>query len=337
MLDLSSLVRDEAPAAPSAPMKFIPYADAVRVPNIIVDGAAAPGTVLTLSHWPRSGTPAALRADTSAETVFRYLDTPSFHVDVGAASNNHFDEDGLIGLFTLVEPLIASRWRDRLVDAATAGDFGVYRSRDAARVAFVLGAYADHATSPLPSSTFAGSHAEVTSNLYREMLPMVPQLLTHVEDYRQLWEADDHELAASEAALDAGIVVIEPHDDLDLAVVRVPEDAAVPHSTALHTRTPHSRLIVVRGGSVELRYRYEGWVQLASRAIAPRVDLTPLADELNAEEQQGRWVFEGVDAITPRLYFDGAGTALSAEHVVSRMKQALQTGTAAWNPYDAPG
>jgi Family of unknown function (DUF6687) len=314
-------------------VSFIPYADAARVPNVIVDGAAAPRTVLTLSHWPKSGTPTALRADTSAEIVFKYLDTPGLHVDVGAASNNHFDEDGLIGLFTLVEPAIASRWRDRLVDAATAGDFGVYRSRDAARIAFALGACSDPATSPLPASTFAGSYGDVAANLYREMLPIVPRLLTHIEDYRTFWEADDRELAASEAAFDAGTVVVEPHEDLDLAVVRVPPDAAVPHSTALHTRTPHSRLIVVRGGSVELRYRYEGWVQFASRPIAPRVDLTPLAAALSAEEHDGRWVFEGVDAITPRLYLESARSDLSPESVVSRMEQALRTGAPAWNPY----
>jgi hypothetical protein len=315
-------------------LTFIPYHDAATVPNIIVDGAAAPGTVLTLSHWPRSGTPTVLRADTSAEIVFKYLDTPSLHVDVAGASNNHFDEDGLIGLFSLIEPAMASRWRDRLVDAATAGDFGVYRSRDAARMAFALGACADPATSPLPSSTFAGPYGEVTVNLYREMLPMMPELIAHIEDYRTLWEGDDQELATSEAALDAGRVVIEPHDDLDLAVVRVPVDAATPHPMALHTRTPHSRLIVVRGESVELRYRYEGWVQFASRVVAPRVDLTPLADELSTAESVGRWVFDGVDAITPRLFFDGARSELSADRVVSRMTQALRTGVPAWNPYE---
>ena len=73
---------------------------------------------------------------------------------------------------------------------------------------------------------------------------------------------------------------------------------------ALHTRTPHSRLIVVRGTSAELRYRYEGWVQFVSRQVAPRVDLAPLAAELTAEEAVGRWLFDGVDHITPRLYHD---------------------------------
>ena len=100
-----------------ASMQFIAYDAAATVPNIVVDGAAAPGTVLTLSHWPKSGTPAALRADTSAEIVFNYLDTPSVHVDVDAVSNNHFDEDGLIGIFTLV----AARPRVTLAGPARRG------------------------------------------------------------------------------------------------------------------------------------------------------------------------------------------------------------------------
>ena len=51
-------------------MCFVPYAEAADLPNIVVDGAAAAATVLTLSHWPKSGTPETLRADTSAEIVF---------------------------------------------------------------------------------------------------------------------------------------------------------------------------------------------------------------------------------------------------------------------------
>ena len=89
-------------------MRFVPYAEAADLPNIVVDGAAAAATVLTLSHWPKSGTPETLRADTSAEIVFKYLDAPAMHVDVGAASNNHFDEDGLIGIFALTRPDLAA-------------------------------------------------------------------------------------------------------------------------------------------------------------------------------------------------------------------------------------
>jgi hypothetical protein len=315
-------------------MHFVPYAAAAAVPNIVVDGAAAPGTVLTLSHWPKSGTPAALRADTSAEIVFNYLDTPSLHVEADAVSNNHFDEDGLVGVFTLVQPALASRRRALLVEVARAGDFGICRSRNAARIVFVLAAYADAASSPLPRATFAGPYPEVTARLYQEMLPVLPYVMTHVEDFQKLWEAEDQALDESEAFLDGGIVAIESRADLDLAIVRVPADVPVPHSMALHTRTPHSRLIVVRGASVELRYRYEGWVQFASRRVAPRVDLAPLAAELTAEEAAGRWIFDGVDQITPRLYLDPPRTSMPVEDVVSRMTEALRVGAAAWNPYE---
>jgi hypothetical protein len=44
-----------------------------------------------------------------------------------------------------------------------------------------------------------------------------------------------------------------------------------------------------------------------------------------------------VDAITPRLSFDGVATSLPVETVVSRMEQALLAGAPAWNPYGFPG
>ena len=48
------------------------------------------------------------------------------------------DEDGLVALFTLLEPELAGAQRDLLVDVATTGDFGTYRHRDAARIVFTL-------------------------------------------------------------------------------------------------------------------------------------------------------------------------------------------------------
>ena len=119
-------------------MRFIPYEQLDARPNIIVDGAACEGTLLTLSHWPHSRTPAELLRDTSTEIAFAYLDSPRHHVKATAVSNNHFDEDGLIGIFTLLHPELAQAHRELLIDAATAGDFSVYRSRDAARIAFTI-------------------------------------------------------------------------------------------------------------------------------------------------------------------------------------------------------
>ena len=49
-------------------MRFLPYIRTSAIPNVIVDGARNDQTVLTLSHWPKSGSPEELKADTSAVT-----------------------------------------------------------------------------------------------------------------------------------------------------------------------------------------------------------------------------------------------------------------------------
>jgi hypothetical protein len=180
-------------------MRFAPYErlDAGS-PSIIVDGAAAPGTILTLSHWPKSGTPAHLKRDTSTAIVFAYRDSPPSHVQADLASNNHFDEDGLIGIFALVDPATAEKHRELLLDAASAGDFGVFKRRDAARLAFTISTYADPETSPLPAELFARPHPEMTGQLYEELLILLPRFLADLDAYREHWEVEDQKLAASE-------------------------------------------------------------------------------------------------------------------------------------------
>lgn len=230
-----------------------------------------------------------------------------------------------------------ARHRDLLIDVAQAGDFGVFSDRRAARIAFTISAYAAADTSPLPRSLFAQPYAERTGELYVRLLDLLPRLLTDLDEYRTVWESEDRELAASEALIEQGVITIDEVPDLDLAVVRIPEESvpAACHPFALHTRTRCSRLLIVRGRQVELQYRYEGWVQMMSRKPAPRVDLAKLAEELNHEEADGRWVFDGVDQITPRLYLEGNGrTSISGEAIVKRVEYHLRTGRPAWNPYD---
>ena len=98
--------------------RYVRYDEAAEGPNIVVDGANNDNAVLTLSHWPKSGTPWPLKADTSVGIVFNYLDDPRWHRDVEVVTNDHFDEDGLIGLFCLLEPAFADRHRALGVEAS---------------------------------------------------------------------------------------------------------------------------------------------------------------------------------------------------------------------------
>lgn len=330
-------------------MRYAAYEELDSSPNIIVDGATGNGTVLTLSHWPKSGTPAHLKRDTSAEIVFAYLDSPASHVQAEIVSNNHFDEDGLVGIYVLLEPSAAEEHRDLLTDVARAGDFGTYRRREAARIAFALSAYADPEASPLPREIFAMPYPQMAAELYRRLLRVLPDLLTGLSDFEPLWGAEDERLALSEESLEKGEITIEERPGLDLAVVRIPENLpagrihrftqirlAECHPMALHNRTHCSRMLLVRGRGAEFQYRYESWVQLASRRVPLRVDLSSLAEELNEMEGvEGRWVFDGVEQITPRLHREGSpASSIPPEVIQERLECHLSTGPAAWDPTD---
>ena len=152
----------------------------------------------------------------------------------------------------------------------------------------------------------------MASGLYVELLELLPRLITSPDDFRPIWENEDDKLAMSEQLIESGVITIEERPALDLALVRIPDDLTPQrvhrftqprltecHPFAIHNRTRCTRLLMLQGDRVELQYRYEGWVQMASRRPALRVDLSRLADELNLEETTGgRWVFDGVEQIT---------------------------------------
>jgi hypothetical protein len=330
-------------------VQFVPYEQLACQPNIIVDGAACEGTLLTLSHWPHSHTPSELLRDTSTEIAFAYLDSPRHHVAASAVSNNHFDEDGLVGIFTLLHPEVALRYRELLIDVSSAGDFAVYRNRDAARIAFTIATYGDSMASPFALDLFELPYAQMASSLYVRLLDMLPSLMDHIQDFESLWRDEDDRLSWSEQLLESGEIMIEEVPDVDVAVVHVPADLpertihrfaqatlADVHPYALHSRTNCTRMLLIRGRHVEFHYRYESWVQMASRRPAARVDLAPLANELNElETSGGRWMFEGVEKITPKLTLTGVPTTSIKPEEIRRLLEAhLRSGAPAWNPYD---
>jgi hypothetical protein len=321
-------------------------------PNVVVDGAPTTGTRITLSHWPHSGTPRDLTADVSAEIVFRYLERPALHVAAEAVSNSHFDEDGLMSVFTLAAPDAALERRDRVVDVAKAGDFATFRHRDAARVAFAVSSLADPRLSPLDPALFTLPYPEMAARLYEELLPRVPELLDNPAGSRDLWSDEDAHLHESERALRDGRVSIHEVPDIDLAIVDIdesfgrhgvhrftqPRRAAV-HPMAVHQATGRFRVMYRHGSRYHLEYRYESWVQYASSRPMARVDLTPLAAQLNERERAGSWTFDGVEAITPALQLDGAGrSSVDPQRFCDHVVTFLRAAPPAWDPYDrGPG
>jgi hypothetical protein len=331
-----------------AAVRYVPWRETGARPNIVVDGAPLPSTVLTLSHWPSNSTPERYKRDTSTETALAWVARHDPMTVAGVVTNNHFDEDGLFSMFAVVEPRRALARGELLADAARAGDFGCYRDRAAARLCFLIEAHADPEVSPLPAATFVGSDAARTAALYRQLLPRLPRLIDGLGADRRYWGAQDEHLELSEELVANGRVAIEEEPQLDLAIVRIPvgyrarearrylrPEPAPVHPFAIHNATRCTRLVRIQGRQIELQYRYESWLQLQSRRPALRVDLAPFCRWLNRRERNGRWHWDGTFEIAPRLHLEG-GRASSIEPAafLRELRRCLLTLPAAWDPHN---
>jgi hypothetical protein len=336
-----------------APLRYVPYTEAAGEPNVVVDGSPNPATVLTISHWPGMPVPPGCAADTSAEMVLRYLDRGAgLHAGATAVTNNHFDQDGVAGIYALVDPDDALRRRDQVADLARAGDFAVFRDRSSARLSMALGRLADRDRTPLED--LSTNHGEACGQLYRAALEALPGWFDDPERCRSLWADEDAELDAGLAALATGAVAIDEHAALDLAVVTLPLTGRSGgqrfvgrrfdgiHPMALHGATDRTVILVIdpAEGRHRLTCRYEGWVQYRSRPIRPRVDLRPLAARLSGLEPAGGagWIATAPDDLMPELApgTDGPASSLDPPVLVAAVADHLRTAAPAWDPYAAP-
>ncbi len=91
-----------------------------------------PGAALDLTHWQGNRTPQRYKADTSTEVALKFVGSPEA-VNRWADAvvvNNHFDTDGLLSIWALLDPEQAMTHRDLLVAGAEAGDFDEWPALD---------------------------------------------------------------------------------------------------------------------------------------------------------------------------------------------------------------
>lgn len=331
------------------PLAYEPYESLEDRPHVMVDGAARRSSVVTLSHWPGSPTPASLAHDLSAEIVIGFLrSAASFATapassqeaaDVGAlaarlesaeaVTNDHFDEDGLMSVLAFADPELAMGLDQLIVEVASCGDFGVVSSDVAAQISFAIG--------PLAAAE-AGDGA-ATSQLYGAVLPRVPELLEHPARFARWWKHEFAAFVAAREAIASGHLLMSDVPAADLCVVQRAAGDASLNEVAVNSSTSHSRVLTIDGDSCVLTLRYEGWVRYVSRPIPLRPDLEPLAALLAAEEPSGvTWEADGVGAIVGRLAPAGEGrTEIAPDRVIEIVAAYLSSAAPAWDPWRAGG
>lgn len=260
----------------------------LKSPNIIVDGLGNSFTKLTLSHWPNSGTPEELKADLSTEIVFNYLNKPKFQIDVPYVSNNHFDHDGLTSIYSLVNPKEAMKKKEFLIDIASVGDFQTFKEKNAYRIAFVINNSAENYN---PNSD--------TRN-YIRFMKLLPELVSDVEKYEEYWIKDEKEFEKIQSLYKDSTATIEKDYDLDLAVIRIPNDESgidikdfykFTYRLALHNDLDVYRVLLIQKDKYFFYYRYESFVECKSISPAPRKNVRYLVDILNKKERKDNWEY----------------------------------------------
>jgi hypothetical protein len=328
--------------------RFCGYAASTDDPNVVVDGSPNEGTVLTLTHWPGYPQPEGFQFDLSAAMAFHHLDAPIDHSPAEIVTNNHFDQDGLVGMHALVNPALSLEHRALLIDVASAGDFATFSDRRAARASMVIDAYADSDRSPIARS-LVGSYDDQCAVLYEETLPLLVSMAVDQERFRDLWADEDAQLTESERAIAEGIVTIEEIPEVDLAIVTIPDSETSRrghrfaglsfdsiHPMSLHNATDRFRLLVIHGRRYQFVDRYETWVQYRSRRPLPRADMRPLAKRLEDHESGStKWTASAPGSLTPNLHADG-DSSLEADFVRGLVIAHLRTSPAAWDPYSSP-
>src|SRR5215813_14081714 len=116
-------------------MRFEFYSEAIAdLPKLSVDGTV--DNAIHFSHWNGNRTPASVKADTSTEIALNVVASPNreeLTSGIDLVTNNHFDTDGVLSCWTILNGERNLPLRDRLIAAAEAGDFSELSSEDGVR------------------------------------------------------------------------------------------------------------------------------------------------------------------------------------------------------------
>jgi hypothetical protein len=255
------------------------------VPAISCDGLVR-GASLDLTHWQGNHTPVEYKADTSTEIALNFASSPdAFDRWADAVVvNNHFDTDGILAAWVLLDPAAAA-CRDLLVAAAEAGDFDEWPALE-------QGLWLDAAIRAL------GSAAGDDDEAYAQVLPQLPELVRRVNERRDLWGKEWDELLASAAALESGRLHAECRSAIGI-MTHPNGQNEVPAPLLARRFLPGARryLLVFERQGGRFDYRYErphyAWADTVVRPLVPEPDAAALAEQLGPE-----WTDAGLPGMT---------------------------------------
>jgi Family of unknown function (DUF6687) len=322
-------------------MRFEFYTEAIAdLPKLSVDGTV--DNAVHFSHWKGNETPASVKADTSTETVLNVVAAPNrkeLTRSIDLVTNNHFDTDGVLSVWTMLAGERALALRDKLIAAAEAGDFSELSSVDGVRASIVIqgsDSPIDKSGSPL-AGRLAGGPVDDEARAYLLVLPQVEQVITRTSEYEKLWRDSWQRIETALDSFAKGESHVEEFGDAGLSLVTLapqvfgpngfnPARDAVPFTAISHHAKGELFLIAtpLNGGwAYRIDYPYYSWAETVVRPTIVRRDLSSLMAELNELEKSstGKWEIDPSELASAAKFVDVSGrlaaSKLAPEKVAS--------------------
>jgi hypothetical protein len=312
-------------------MKFEFYTEAIaNVPKLSVDGTV--DNSIHFSHWQGNMTPPEVKADTSTEIALNLVASPNraeLTKGIELVTNNHFDSDGVLSVWTVLNGERALPYRDLLIAAAEAGDFSEHSSDDGVRVSIAIQG-SDQASpnnddgSPL-AGFLAGEDFDDDARAYGLVLPEVEGLLANINRYESLWRDGWASVAAAIESFEGGKSTVTEYSDAKVSLITLapelfdgkgfsPTRHSAPYTAISKFAKGELFLIAIpttSGWFYRLDYPYYSWAETVVRPRVMRRDLTGALQLLNDREtnRDGRWQTDDREMTSAVKFLDG-GRAL---------------------------
>lgn len=329
-------------------MRFEYYTDELAdVPKLSIDGTV--DNAVHFSHWKGNETPASVKADTSTEIALNLVAAPNREEltrGIDLVTNNHFDTDGVLSVWTVLTGERALELRDKLIAAAEAGDFSELSTPEAVRASIVIqGSESptdENAGSPL-ARQLAGAPVDDDARAYELVLPHVERVLTHTNDYESLWCDSWNRIATALDSFAKGRSRVEEDTEAKLSIVTLapeifssagvkPTRHSAPFTAISHHAHGEVFLIAtpLEGGwTYRIDYPYYSWAETVVRPPIERRDLSLLMARLNEMEKStaGSWRLDASELASAAKFADQngklAGSGLQIDVVALQLRDSL--------------
>ena len=331
-------------------MRFEFYTDALAdVPKLSVDGTV--DNSIHFSHWEGNRTPAEVKADTSTEIALNLVASPNRAAltrGIELVTNNHFDTDGVLSVWTVLNGERALPYRDLLIAAAEAGDFSEYSSDDGVRVSIAIQG-SDQASpnnddgSPL-ARLLAGEEVDDDARAYGLILPEVEHLLTDLNVFEPLWREGWESVRAAIESFERGESAVTEYPESKISLITLapklfdgagfsPTRHSAPYTAISKFAKGELFLIAIpthAGWFYRLDYPYYSWAETVVRPHVGRRDLTTALQLLNNTEsnRDGRWQTDHREMTSAVKFLGGDGTLAPSRLEPNAVAEVLQNSFA---------